>query len=94
MIKDEIMKLVRKEISDSMNKISHEGLNVNLDHIKSSMKRNLTVSGLLGIGLLFLLLGIVKYIPNLVGVSEGAAFIIIGVLIILVGLIYRAGATA
>ncbi len=94
MIKDEVMKLVKKEISESMNKVAHEGLNLNVDHIKSSMKRNLTVSGLLGIGLLFLLLGIAKYIPNLTGVSEGAAFILIGVLIILVGLIYRAGATA
>jgi len=93
MIKDEILKIIKSEVSDSVSKLTHDNLNINVDHIKSTMKRNLTISGLLGIGLLFLFLGVAKIIPNFIGISEGTAFFLIGFGLIVVAFIYRAGAT-
>lgn len=92
MLKDEVLKLIKKEITDSVNKVTHEGLNLNVEHIKSSMLRNLTVVGLIGLGLLFVLLGFAKYLPQVLDLSEGMAFLLIGTILIIVALIYRAGA--
>ncbi len=93
MIKDEVVKIIKKEISESMNKIAQEGLNLRADHIKSVMIRNLTVGGLVGLGALFLLLGFAKYLPQILNITEGIAFFLIGAILIVVALVYRAGAS-
>jgi polyferredoxin len=66
-------------------------LNKKLEHFKSSVKRTLTVGGLIGLGLVFLFLGFVEYIPGILNLSRGAAFLLLGAILIFVALIFRAG---
>jgi hypothetical protein len=94
MVKDEVTKLFKKEIQEQINKIAQESLNLKVDHFKSVVKKSLAFGGLIGLGLLFFLFGLLKYIPKILGISEGAAFISIGAVLIIVALIFRAGSKA
>jgi hypothetical protein len=109
MVKEEIKNYLKGEISDQMNKlieeslkdvsdqvsnVVQENLNAKIDHLKSIVKRSITMAGLIGLGLLFLFLGFVDYIPRILRLSEGAAFVLIGVILIVIALIYRAGSKA
>lgn len=91
MIKEEIGKFLKKELSGQLGKITEDGLNIKTDHIKTSMKKTLVTLMLMGLGLFFLLFGSAKYLATLVGISEGATFFIIGLTMIVVAIIYRAG---
>jgi hypothetical protein len=91
MLKEDITNFLKKEISEQLAKVAKEGLDIKLDNAKTVMRRSLIVTGLLGLGLLFVLLGVAKYLPTVVNISEGAAFFVIGLTLIVVGLIYRAG---
>jgi hypothetical protein len=91
MIKEEITNFLKKEISEQLNKIAQDGLNLRMDSTKQAIKRAFIVNGLLGLGLFFVLLGFAKYLPTIVNISEGAAFFLIGLTLMVVGLIYRAG---
>jgi hypothetical protein len=90
-LKEDIQKLLKKEISEHLTKLTQEAAKIRVDQFKTGMKRTVTVAGLFGLGLLFLLLGLAKYIPNIIKISEGAAFLIIGLVLIIAGLVYRAG---
>lgn len=91
MIKEEIGKYLKKEISDQFGKMAEDGLNIKTDHIKNSMKKTLVTLMLMGLGLFFLLFGLAKYLASLVNIPEGATFFIIGLTMIVVAIIYRAG---
>jgi hypothetical protein len=96
-ISEQMNKLIEeslKEISDQVNTVVQENLNVKIDHFKSIVKRSITMAGLIGLGLLFLFLGFVDYIPRILRLSEGAAFVLLGVVLIIIALIYNAGSKA
>jgi hypothetical protein len=90
-IKEEIGKYLKKELSDQFGKMAEDGLNIKTDHIKTSMKKTLVTLMFGGLGLFFILFGFAKYLATLVGISEGATFFIIGLTMIVVAMIYRAG---
>ena len=90
-VKDEIKDILKKEVSAHLANISQEIAKIKLDDVRHSMIKAVTMLGLFGLGLLFMLLGFAKYLPNILNISEGAAFFLIGLILILIALIYRAG---
>jgi hypothetical protein len=90
-VKDEIKDMLKKEVSAHLASVTQEAAKVKIDQTKHSMIRAVTMLGLFGLGLLFMLLGFAKYLPNILSISEGAAFLAIGLILIIVGLIFRAG---
>ncbi|NOZ76404.1 MAG: hypothetical protein GXO65_01740 [Euryarchaeota archaeon] len=71
MIKEEISSFLKREVSEQLGKVAREGLDTKMENLKAVMKRTLVVLGLWGLGLLFVLLGFAKYLPKVVGISEG-----------------------
>ena len=90
-VKDEIKDILKKEVSAHLANVTQEAAKIKIDEVKHTMKRTFTMLGLFGLGLLFMLLGFAKYLPNILSISEGAAFFLIGLILILIALIYRAG---
>ena len=90
-MKEEIKEILKKEVSTHLANISQEIAKIKIDQTKHVMKRTFTVLGLFGLGAFFMLLGFAKYLPNILSISEGAAFFLIGLILILIALIYRAG---
>ncbi len=90
-VKDEIKDLLKKEVSSHLASVAQEAAKIKIDQTKHSMLKAVTMLGFFGLGLLFMLLGFAKYLPTIIGISEGAAFFLIGLILILVALIYRAG---
>jgi hypothetical protein len=90
-VKDEIKDILKKEVSAHLASVTQEAAKIKIDDVKHSMIKAVTMLGLFGLGLLFMLLGFAKYLPNIVSISEGAAFFLIGLILIIIALIYRAG---
>ncbi len=90
-VKDEIKDILKKEVSSHLASVTQEAAKIKIDQTKHSMIKAVTILGLFGLGLLFMLLGFAKYLPNIIGISEGAAFLGIGLILIITGLIFRAG---
>lgn len=90
-VKDEIKDILKKEVSSHLASVTHEAAKIKIDQTKHSMMKAVAMLGLFGLGLLFMLLGFVKYLPNILNISEGAAFLAIGLILIIAGLIFRAG---
>jgi hypothetical protein len=90
-VKDEIKDLLKKEVSSHLASVTQEAAKIKIDQTKHSMLKAVTILGLFGLGLLFMLLGFAKYLPTIIGISEGTAFLGIGLILIIAGLIFRAG---
>jgi len=63
-----------------------------IDEIKHNIIKAVTAISLFFLGALFILYAIVKYIPKYLEVSEATAFLIVGVTLLVIGIIYRIGA--
>ncbi len=90
-VKDEIKDLLKKEVSAHLASITQEAAKIKIDQTKHSMIKAVTMLGLFGLGLFFMLLGFAKYLPNILSISEGAAFFLIGLILIIIALVFRAG---
>ena len=90
-VKDEIKDILKKEVSSHLASVTQDAAKIKIEQTLQNMKRTFIMLGLIGLGLLFMLLGFAKYLPNIANISEGAAFFLIGLVLILVTLIYRAG---
>ena len=88
----EILKKKGEQLLEEKKGINLETVLHKLESTKSEVKKNVTIYGLLGLGAFFVLLGLAKYVPVVLGMSEAKGFIILGILLILIGIIYRAGA--
>ncbi len=91
MAKEEIKDLLKKEVSAHLANVTQEAAKIKIDQTKHTMIKAVTVLGLFGLGLLFMLLGFAKYLPTVLNISEGTAFLAIGLILIISGLIFRAG---
>ena len=69
-MKDEIKELLKKEVSVHLANITQEIAKIKLDDVRHSMIKAVTMLGLFGLGLLFMLLGFAKYLPNILSISE------------------------
>jgi hypothetical protein len=92
MVMEEFAQFIKTELSKEINEIIQEKLNERIDHFKAALKKTLIVGGLTGIGLLFLFMGLVIYLPSILKLSEAVAYFIVGAILIIVALIFRAGA--
>ncbi len=88
----EILRKKGEQLLEDKKGINFETVLQKLESTKSEIKKNLLIYGLFGLGGFFVLLGLAKYLPVILGMSEAKGFIIIGTLLILIGFIYRAGA--
>lgn len=68
------------------------GVTAKVEHYKTHIKKELTVLGLFGLGILFLLRAVAEYLEQHAGVSQGTGFLLVGAVLVVIGLIYRAGA--
>jgi 4-hydroxybenzoate polyprenyltransferase len=78
-----------KEFSQQIEKAFQDNIGQKIDQMKSTVTRALIMGGLTFLGLIFVFLAAIDYIPRILGLSEGAAYSLIGVLLIGIGLIYR-----
>jgi len=66
----------------------------NLQRLKEGVKKRVLYSLTIAAGLLFVLIGVAKILPQFLQVSEAAGFLIVGGVLVLFGLVYRAGASS
>jgi len=88
----EILKKKGEKLLEEKKGMNLEALMERMETMRSDLKKNLMIYGLFGIGGFFILLGVVKYLPSILGMSEAKAFLLIGLALMLIGIIYRAGA--
>ena len=92
MDKSQLLEFVKEELTKEKTRLLQDLLTSRFDALRSTIKKYLIISGFLGLGVFFLILGVAKYLSVILNISEGAAFIVFGLILLLIGLIYRAGA--
>jgi hypothetical protein len=87
-LKNEISGHIKDEISASVSKGIEENLTPMIEHFKSVVKVTVTVMGLMVVGLLFLFLSFINFLPRVLKMSEGMAYLAVGGLFIVIAIIY------
>ncbi len=85
---------VVENIISKLDKIINDAVIVNgiikkLDDMKNKFIRTLMAMALILVGIVFVLIGFAQYLDAVLELFQGAGFVIVGVIVIIVGLIYK-----
>ncbi len=86
-VMDNVVNRIDKIINDA---VIVNGILKKLDEMKNKFIRTLITMAVILVGVVFVLIGLAQYLSSILQMFEGAGFVIVGVIVIILGLIYKA----